>query len=513
MVEPIVENARTVTINARAMVSELWQRCRGDIPQFAKDFLGVDLHDGQVAWCNTMPIAAERMLSTGNRWGKSTIAAVKLAHNGLFQTRSAKYASMRDHYIAINLSMTIDMAKVAWNRMFSLCMSSPIYRYFVIEDECTKYPFPKMVIGSKKRSDKWRSEVWARSSAKDAQYLLSQDFDFVNWDEAAREPRGLAILDDVLRMRLVDRDGRLDMTSTGDGRNWFYEMFIRYQSDKSENYYAQTGSSYENPNISHDRLKDNEQRMGRQWVQQNIYGGFMGHTSIFDRMQIQACYSGNDWHIVEEVKDIKFDSTKIYYGGIDFGRKGDSTVLLVGEWEPFKPQSAKHGKLVFAREFETGIRWEAIYDAIQAIGMAYGNCPFMVDATGMAGDILVSTLKTRGLQIVPFPVNEKSKESLIYNAQQYVQEVRVKFPYIPQLYDQLCAYDWEDAHLTTDWVFAFAFLCENHRVATEREGFPAYNIVLRDPIIFRRNMSGTGSILVNAMETNPLPHVITLSKD
>jgi hypothetical protein len=108
------------------------------------------------------------------------------------------------------------MSKIVTDYCLRMGLDSKLFSRFIIENEIKTAPFPVIPIGTSKsqRVGAFRSEIWARSSAKDARYLLGRKFDFVNYDECARDPHGDKILDEVLRMRLADRSGRIDMTST-----------------------------------------------------------------------------------------------------------------------------------------------------------------------------------------------------------------------------------------------------------------------------------------------------------
>lgn len=488
-----VQNAKTAQVKSVPLFSELLLRCRDDIPQFARDFLDIDLHEGQIKWVNTRPWAHERYLAAGNRWGKSHTAAIKLLHNAFFQVRPQKYSYRTDEYIAINLSITIDQACIVWNHCLRMALSSPILSQFVVADETKNYPFPNLVLGRGKGIERLRSQIWARSSSKGAIFILGHKFDFVNWDEAARDPEGQRTLDDVIRMRLVDREGRLDCTSTGDGRNWYYQSFMR-ALDATKNgthehiYYAQTGSSFENPHVSKERLELNMQTMTATMIDQNIYGGFTGSSSMFPRDKLQACYKDMDWPVATQVENAHWVEGRRYGAGIDLGNSRDVTVVLVYEDTPeggtviTSPHLTEDGRvkyyeevirgprIVFAWQSEKGMDWREIYDMIARISRAYHHPPMLFDATGPGGKLHGENLRQdRNLHnVIPYDFSgtKAKKEHLLTVAQQYVQQALIHWPYsdtTAPLYEQLAAYDADDKHLSTDWVMSFAMMCECHR--------------------------------------------------
>lgn len=461
-----------VDLQFRPMFSEVFERGRGDIAAFASDFLGMTLHDGQKRWVNSFPWATERSLSSGNRWGKTMIDGVKLDHSAFYQIRDPLYAELTHEYVALNLSLTIDMAKIAWDYAYRAAMESPLMRHFLVEDECKLSPFPILVMGTPRgRSRGFRSEIWARSTSKDAKYLLGRKFDFIVYDEAARDPRGDKILDEVLRMRLADRNGRIDLTSTAAGKNWFYTQFMRGKDNRLDprhiTFYSQTGSSYENPFISHERVKANEKLLAEAWKEQNIYGGFADYMNVFLREQIENCYAGIDYPICRDYTRLEHylpSHDRDYVMGIDWALKRDQTVILVAD------ASETPARIVFAQGFLPGQKsWDELKAIVVRVSKFYNNAQCVFDATGMAGEIITSDLSNLGMTRhtgYNFAGNNgQAKDALILVAQQALQNRVFIWPYIPELYDQLTLYDRDDKNLETDWVFAFCLMAEAYRQA------------------------------------------------
>src|SRR5579872_1440056 len=97
---------------------------RDDPVGFARDVLDFDPHAGQVAWLenSTLP---ENAITTGNRWGKSSIAAVKLIWKCAYfvnWTKAVHAAMMRKHepYMCWNLSHSAQQSKIVWRKAHSL---------------------------------------------------------------------------------------------------------------------------------------------------------------------------------------------------------------------------------------------------------------------------------------------------------------------------------------------------------------------------------------------------------
>lgn len=474
-----------IDIQFKPMFMELYERGRGDIAAFTSDFLGVTLHDAQVKWVHSYPWCNERMLSCGNRWGKSMVSAMKILHHAFYQTRPSEYASLTSDYICLNLSLTIDMSRIVFDYAMQRALDSPMFSRFVLQSEIKTAPFPIMIVGTPRhqRTNGFRSEVWARSSAKDARYLLGRKFDFVVYDECARDPRGDKILDEVLRMRLADRAGRIDMTSTASGKNWFYSAYNRSSRDPNHlQYFSMTGTTYDNPHINRERVEQNEAVMSRVWKDQNIFGGFSDYANVFDRVTIELAYAGVEYPICGnylELDQLKVPNDHIYLMAVDWALKRDETVMLVAD------VSEKPARLVYAQGFSfkpNGSRytWDELQNAAVMVHRRFHKASCLFDSTGMAGEMIMQDLtglgmnEPQGYDFAGF--QGKAKDHLIVVTQQALQNRVFEFPYSPAtapLVDQLLLYDRDDRNLSTDWTFAFALLCENFR----RSHMPASEVL------------------------------------
>jgi len=482
--EEAVVNVKSLHgVNVVPSFLDLLTRGRYDIVQFGRDFCDFDIiapdgrvHEGEKKWLETNLWAPERVLACANRFGKSLCSSVKLRHHALYQTRPKKYAPLTHDYRCCALSLTLDMARIVWERCYFGALEHPLYSQFVLTKECKLTPFPQMVIGGGKRGmGNFRSELWARTTARNAQYLTGHNFDFISWDEPSREPKGQKILDDVLRMRLPDRDGRLDLIATGNGKNWYYAYYtqMRDRYDKgSRNHYAQTGTSYDNPFISHDALDRAQARMSPELVRQNVFGGFADTGHIFPLDSVQACYAQNIFQDESYTFPEKPVPGASYAGGVDFGRLRDKTVLLIARTD----ESPARIVNVQVWGGERGIPpWTDIFRGIKDMQDKYYGAPLLGDATGAAGDVTLDTLinqhsvRIRGHQVGG---SKQRKRDLILKGQHAIQGQRIIWPYCPQLQeltDQLIFYAEEDKGLDTDWVMAFCLLAMNIDMAYDMD--------------------------------------------
>lgn len=485
---------------------------------FAQDFLDFEPHAGQVAWLLRTgdphvkeelripkPNATESTLHAANRWGKTQVIGVRLLHRAFYQIRPDEYkfdsAGRLKPYVAVNVALSLDQAMIGWNYALALAMNSPRFSRFVLDQQGT--PFPKLIIGNQGVGQgKIHSEVWARSTAKGARFLLGKTFNFLTWDECAFEPDGAEILDGVIRMRMVDQSGELELISSPSGLNWFHDICILGRDKRDDQgklisdptRYSQRGETFDNvnpttgkPNIDFDRVRQTMQRMTDAQRLQNVYGEFAEGSSIFDTISVQSCYRHQDyahllgmdanggmqglppdaeWVLLDTDNGVEARLTRHhdkhlkYVIGVDLARKRDQTCIVVLQ---VPDNSSQHCQVVFFELLQSGAHWAKQFKHIQEVYYRYHSCPVVIDSTSMGGDMALETLQNEpyGLNVSGYNLaGGTEKTDLLLHLQQAIQEQRVRFPYLRDLVNQLIYYRWDDKNLSTDAVFGLALAWE-----------------------------------------------------
>lgn len=461
------------------LFTEIYDECRYSIPNFARHFLELDVFDHQRKWFTENVWAVERVFVAGNRAGKTFSAAIKHLHHILYQTRQPKYAKLTQRYVRANVALSLDMAQIAYQIAVNRAQDSTLYRQFILEDECKAYPFPVFVVGDGKKGRKgWRSELWARSTASGAKFLLGKDVDGFNFDEAAFQPDGREVVEKVLLMRLADRSGQIDYTSSPNGKNWYYDLFMETQKPPHlmrpvNYYYGMVSSSYENKAIDHDRLRINEQRFSEAERLQNIMGVFAEVNGVFSGTSIESCYRGIDYSL-----PVKPEKDALYIKAWDFAALRDATVGYVARVD------RNPAELVFAVKLggeNTGVGFvgaEGIYEQVAKVHHMYPG-PTYGDSTGPAGKLILETLTKS--YAVPMKESDvagargRAKENLIAAGRQALEAKRIIFPYVPgtqELVNQLRYYQLKDENIATDCVMAFCILAEAIRKESFSEELP-----------------------------------------
>jgi hypothetical protein len=286
-----------------------WRKAVTNPVYFARAFLDLDPHDGQKRWL-ARSVGSENALVTGNRWGKSQIQAVKLLHRAVFQIRPTE-RDIDGYYRCANVSITQDQSSIIFAKIVDLINRSKVMTALLKTTRQT--PFPHIIL-------KNGSEIWARSSHNRGEYLLGHDFDYINFDEAAYEPFGEWVVDGVIKLRLADRDGVLDFSSTPNGLNWFYKRcgLIRKESRG----FVMHGSTFENPHLARNYLDDLKRGLSASRIAQHLQGRFTSFEGrLFPEEIINRCLAGSAASISADKITQGF-----YVHGWDLARKVTHTV-------------------------------------------------------------------------------------------------------------------------------------------------------------------------------------------
>jgi len=404
---------------------------------FAREFLEIEPHPGQIRWLKNS-IKPENALHTGNRWGKSLVQAIKILHRSIFKIRKLKYNSI-SKYEAVNASITQDQANIVFDKVIWLIKGKRGTEALIKDIKFT--PFPRVIFGN-------GAVFWARSTQRRGEYLLGHDYDYFNFDEVAFEPHPEYVVNQVIQMRLADRAGTLDYSSTPKGKNWFYRKCQQLRENPQIGY-VQKGDSRQNPHISNEYLQRKLRTLPGQKTAQNISGEFVDDPDqvILEKYISFATSSSSGLSL--PIKGHR------YCHGWDLARKRTHTVGITLDITKKPYQVAAFER--FQRE------WKDVYLAIRERKKEYGG-EVLIDSTGL-GDVVLSELKDIMAQGFNFGERGgKAKSELIANLQQAHALGHIAYPYIERtdehgevwtLQDELRNFYW-DSNKDCDAVMALA---------------------------------------------------------
>jgi len=452
--------------------------------EFSRRVLEIDPHAGQRLWLlnSTYP---ENALTTGNQFGKSTTAAIKTPWRAAYQKGwdhaiRQRVAISREPWGGLTIAPTADQSRIVFTKMQRL-LHARRAQWLVAEMQLT--PFPKITFFN-------GATVEARSTANDGNHLLGHTLDFINWDEAAREPKFEQIRDDVLRMRLVARAGMLDYTTTGNGRNAYGKYFLRGLpgvENRNPRLYSQAGTSYDNPYLPREIIEAAGRGMSERLRRQNIGGEIVDASGgFFDIESLDAAISKEltRWNKILKLDD----QDHIAHCEIYIDHNSDPDLGELVEGTPYHVRYPTHryvhfwdlakkrdwvvgrtldtsGERLKAVEFErfNRVDWNIVYDRIRERHFRYqvssiddgpgSTSRTIVDATGI-GDVAVDMLAD--INAEPFIFTKASKGEILASLQSAFALREVEVPEIPVEYDEVKFYQEDDKEIVQDCVMALA---------------------------------------------------------
>jgi hypothetical protein len=407
---------------------------------FVREFLEIEPHKGQVRWL-TRSTRPENLLCTGNRWGKSLVQAMKIIHRCIFRIRKLKYDSS-GRYTAVNASITMDQAKIIFHSVLRLMAGKSLMELMV--DRVRWTPYPQLYFSN-------GAVFTARSTQNRGEHLLGNDYDFFNFDEAAFELHPEYVLDEVVAMRLADREGMLDLTSTPKGKNWFYRRAMEL-SKRPGTCYVQKGSTLENPHVSKEYVDRKIETLSDARVSQNIYGEFVdtGDEIVSEELIQRALAMSSGLSDPREGHR--------YCHGWDLARKVTHTVGVTLDL------TSRPYQTVAIERFQ-GRDWDSVFAAVRNRHRAYGG-QVLIDSTGL-GDVVLSQLADIGAEGYNFGAGGgKAKVELLTNLQLMHERGEVAYPYFEQMdsdevwsdIQELREATWSD-NSSCDFLMALGLAC------------------------------------------------------
>jgi hypothetical protein len=405
---------------------DVWRRGLEDPGFFARTFLNVELHSGQKIWLSGST-GRENVLVTGNRWGKSFVSAMKLIRSAIYRIRPLKYDSS-GRYRAVVASITQNQANLVFDQVVRLIRQSEILSPLV--DGLTWTPHPVLTFGN-------GATIEARTTQNRGEHLLGNDYDLFIFDEVAFENSPEYVVEEVILMRLADREGRLDLVSTPNGKNWFY-LRAREITNGHRVGFFHSGDSRDNPHISKEYIQDRVKYFSDSRLKQNIMGQFVdvgGEILKGEYVDTAlANYDGTSRPV--ENRD------RLFISGWDLARKRTATVGITVE---VCGGAARVVALERMKQFD----WMVVIERIKRRQREYPG-RLIVDATGL-GDVVVEQL--RDYKPDPVIFTAATKAELLTNVELMHARGAISYPRyeladgqgrVWSLEDELRAARWDD---------------------------------------------------------------------
>ena len=266
--------------------------------------------------------------------------------------------------------------------------------------------------------------------------------DLVILDEAGYIPE--EAWSSAIRPMLLDTGGRALLMGTPNGKNWFYGGCVSAANHNGHAFFnaptlgckilddsvlVREPHPLENPEIPFEELVDIFETVPRMVFEQEVMALFKEASGSVFRNVDESVDIGRTGNLNPELE-------KVYYGGADFARIKDFTVMTVID---------NTGKQVFFDRFGQ-ISWALQLERIARIARIYGLRKLVVDATAV-GDPLVAKLEEllagTGTSVEPFNINMKRKVKLIDGLAIGIEHNKLRLMDVAVQTNELLEYQYE----------------------------------------------------------------------
>lgn len=343
-----------------------------------------------------------RVVSCGRRWGKTYMAMV-----GLYCMMAERFEATKKKQRGWIVAPTFPLVREDW------LSAELILEGFITNKKETqmRMDFDKMGFIEFKSAD--REDEGLRGAGLDCAVV----------DEASRVTR--KSWEQGLRPALSDKQGRCIFISTPNGRNWFYEMYLKGQTtnDEIKSWKHPTST---NPFFPKEEWQTIYNSTPEMILKQEYLADFLEDSaSVFKN--IESCFRG-------ELESYK--QGEHYTIGVDLGKSNDFTVITV--------INDKTCSVVYIDRFNQ-IDWSLQKKKIKAVTLAYPNSLVYIDSTGL-GDPIEEDLRQDGVATRDYKFTNESKQELVEGLIVAIEQGMLGIPNVEKtkfLIDELKAFTYE----------------------------------------------------------------------
>lgn len=266
------------------------------------------------------------------------------------------------------------------------------------------------------------SIIYFRSAEREDN-LRGNTLTYLVIDEAAYIKNN--VWSEVLRATILVNGKKVLFLSTPKGRNWFYEMAMRGDSDEYPQYKTIKASSFDSPYISEEELTDAKNSLPDGIYRQEILAEFLDDGGeVFSSLELASVLSSYP----------PFVSGEKYYAGLDVGRANDYTVLTI--------LNSNGDVANIYRQRQNS--WNVIVSEVVKVLKTY-NARCIIEINGV-GDPVYEQIKKQYSNVEPFVTTNDSKQNIIEELIMTMNENKIKLPskeLNPDLYKELSVFTYE----------------------------------------------------------------------
>jgi phage FluMu gp28-like protein len=233
------------------------------------------------------------------------------------------------------------------------------------------------------------------------------------------------VWNEVLRATVLVKGRKVLFLSTPKGRNWFYNLALRGDSDEYPQYKTFRGSSFDSPFITEQELIEAKMSLPENIYRQEILAEFLDSGGeVFSNLKTNCTLTSYP----------PKDTNDRYYAGLDIGRANDYTVLTI--------LNTKGEVVRIYRDRQNS--WNLIVgEVVKQLREFNARCNIEINGIG---DPIYEQIKKQYSNIEPFVTTSDSKQNIIEELILNLNEEKITLPSQDlnnDLYKELSVFTYE----------------------------------------------------------------------
>jgi hypothetical protein len=312
------------------------------------------------------------------------------------------------------------------------------------------------------------SEFFGASTGEDqAASLAGRQFGYISYDECVMSHHLRMELPARIMSRTIDFNAPVDLVSTFDAEaksQQYYFGLIRRGLKGENDWYVQVGKYTDNCFIPKDKIAKSAEKI-RQEDYNKYRQVFLGEAVPSSIKVLEPEVIENIFRkglLKQEPMQLRTYLISVDWGGSD---QGDPTVMLVIDYTTKPYRIVNHERI-------KGGSPNIQFATLKFLKERYNNARLIMDTNALGGVIIKKLLKEMGVPCADFSAHAGSKGDAIYLLKMALSHNRsfqlvgdgikelnpefgtVRSYYLPDLEEQLGAYEIKDDKLEQDWVVA-----------------------------------------------------------
>jgi len=399
-------------------------------------------HKGQELIHGAIERAIFTIVACGARFGKTLSGAHEMAFESILP-REKEPKNPDGEFMGWCVAPTHDLADIVFD------MTHKILCAFIGKTNVQKNQTEGVITITNLGGSRSRIMRKSTDNVAGKARLVGYAVDFMVVDEAS------GVLEDetwenMLRTRLIDRNGKALLISTPRGTRGFFAAMHR-NAKHTPGHIAIQLPSWVNPHVPKEVFARERATMPARAFDQEYGAKFVAAGGlVFGPEYLEECATVTQFEaptLIRNGASVMGD----YVAGLDLGMSHDATVLTIARPPRGKETQAK---IVYIERFQH-MPVPAQISHAQTLLAMYGDAPCKVDETGL-GKPIVDQMRNIGMNVRGVTFTATSKRAMVNNATTLIERNSILIPaetFQPVYYEELSIYGWKElpsGYLTTE---------------------------------------------------------------